>query len=206
MNLSVLRDELDRYVAAKEAAPRGAAVLIPLVEVTSGPEILFEVRAATLVVQPGEVCLPGGSIEPGEDPQTAAIRETCEELEIESRQICVIGSMGVEPGPGGRPLHVYVGTIDGYEGTFSPAEVERTFTLPIAWLATHEPEVFEVKQTPSYPEDFPWDLVPGGKSYAWRAQTHRVPFYRGTDPLVWGATARIIMNFARIWRTGQCAG
>ena len=39
-----------------------------------GWQVLFEVRAAG-ISQPGEVCFPGGRIEPGETPEEAALRE-----------------------------------------------------------------------------------------------------------------------------------
>ena len=188
----------DRYAGCSEESC-GAAVLIPIVTVEDEPSVLLEVRATTLAVQPGEVCLPGGRVEPGETPQQAAVRETREELCVTEGQISVIGSMGAEPGPGGVPLHVFVGTIADYRGTFSTDEVDRTFTLPIDWLARHEPQVFEVIMRPEYPADFPWELVPGGRGYPWRAQKSLVPFYMDTDPVVWGATARVLMRFARAW-------
>ena len=185
--------------AREQDVSRGAAVLIPIVTVAGEPSVLLEVRAKTLEVQPGEVCLPGGAIEPGETPQQAAVRETCEELCVSAEQIAVVGAMGPQPGPGGRPLHVFVGTLRDYEGTYSPDEVDHTFTLAVDWLVRHEPREFEVVMRPEYPAGFPWELVPGGKGYPWRPQKSRVPFYMGTDPVVWGATARVLMRFARIW-------
>ena len=186
-------------LAERSDESRGAAVLIPIVTVGGEPSVLLEVRALTLAVQPGEVCLPGGRVETGETPREAAVRETCEELRVAERQVAVIGSMGAQPGPGGMPLHVFFGTLEGYEGTFSTEEVDRTFTIPIDWLVRHEPQVFEVTLRPEYPADFPWELVPGGRDYPWRAQKSLVPFYMDTDPVVWGATARVLMRFARIW-------
>ena len=197
MRLDGLVNRLDR--ARERDESRGAAVLVPIVTVAGEPHVLLEVRATTLAVQPGEVCLPGGAIEPGETPQEAAVRETCEELCVLEEQVLVIGSMGVQPGPGGRPLHVFVGTLDGYEGTFSTDEVDHTFTLSLDWLASHEPREFELTMRPEYPADFPWELVPGGRDYPWRSQKSRVPFYMDTDPVVWGATARVLMRFAGIW-------
>ena len=183
----------------------GAAVLIPLVQTDKGLTVVLEVRAITLDVQPGEVCLPGGGIEPEEDPRDTAIRETCEELLVSPAQIEMLGKLGTFEGPGGRSLHAFVGELIDYEGTFSPDEVDRTFTLPIAWLVEHEPEVYQVPLEPRYPADFPWELVPGGRDYPWRARANDVPFYRGTDPLVWGATARVLRCFAALLRSG-CDG
>ena len=58
------------------------AVLVPLVERPEGLCLLYEVRADTLGRQPGEVCFPGGQLEPGEDAVSCALRETWEELGI----------------------------------------------------------------------------------------------------------------------------
>ena len=62
------------------------AVLVPLVERPEGLCLLYEVRADTLGRQPGEVCFPGGRLEPGEDAVSCALRETWEELGIPGRR------------------------------------------------------------------------------------------------------------------------
>lgn len=184
--------------ALHEQPPQpGASVLIPLVETEDGLAVLLEVRALTLDAQPGEVCLPGGHVEHGETPQEAAVRETCEELLVDSTQIEVLGSLGNLAGPGGRPLYVLVGLLSDYAGNYAPAEVDRTFTLPLNWLLDHEPTWYDVALVPHHPEDFPWELVPGGRDYPWHAQHSRIPFYLGTSPLIWGATARVLAEFAR---------
>lgn len=99
-----------------------------------------------------------------------------------------------------------MGILSDYGGTWSPDEVERTFTVDLDWLCAQEPAIYDVTLTPTYPEDYPWELVPGGTSYAWRAQHSNVPFYRGTDPLIWGATARVLMRFAEVCRVGGARG
>ena len=45
------------------------AVLVPLVEGEQGWQVLYEVRAAKLHRQPGEVCFPGGKMEGTESPE-----------------------------------------------------------------------------------------------------------------------------------------
>ena len=194
MDIETIRRALDKQPQQR----KGAAVLIPLVHTAEGLAIVLEVRAATLAIQPGEVCLPGGGIERGETPQEAAVRETCEELLVSPTQIEVIGELGCLEGPGGRGLHAFVGTLEDYQGSFSKNEVERTFALPLQWLLNHEPELYRVSLDPHYPDDYPWELVPGGRRYPWRSRVNEVPFYRGTDPLVWGATARVLARFASL--------
>ena len=180
----------------------GSAVLIPLIVGQDGIHVLFEVRALTLSRQPGEVCLPGGHVEPGESAAAAAIRETCEELLVCKDQIELIGSIGVLPGPGGRPLRAFVGRLDGYENTFSKDEVDRTFTISLEWLLSHEPTAYRIKLEPTFPPDFPWEAIPGGRDYHWSASFNDVPFYPDTDPLLWGVTARVIMRLCDTIRKG----
>lgn len=182
------------------AGVRDAAVLVPLLPHGEGFDVLFEVRALSLDAQPGEVCLPGGTIEGAEAPLQAAIRETCEELLVDEAQLEPLGRLGTTSGPGGRALHAHVALLHDYRGSFSPAEVERTFSMPLSWFMEHEPERYPVSYVPRYPEDFPWDLVPGGREYPWRASTSSVPFYRGSEPLIWGATARVIDLLTRTLR------
>ena len=196
MGMSELRSSVAEALSLQPEAA-GAAVLIPIVDTEDGPASLLEVRALALDAQPGEVCLPGGHIEPGETPREAAIRETCEELLVDKGQVELIGSLGNLAGPGGRPLHALVGMLSDYRDTFSPTEVDRTFTLPLDWLLAHDPTWYDVRLEPHHPDDFPWELIPGGRSYPWHAQHSRVPFYLGTDPLVWGATARVLAEFSR---------
>ncbi|MDO5120293.1 MAG: CoA pyrophosphatase [Coriobacteriales bacterium] len=196
MNFEQVRWALERYVTPRA----GAAVLVPLVSGEDGLEVILEVRALTLSVQPGDVCLPGGGIEVDESPLDAAIRETCEELCVRPSQIDVLGSLGTFDGPGGRQLHAFVAKLAGYQDTYSPDEVERIFKLPLTWLIEHDPAVYQVSYAPQYPDDYPWELVPGGRGYRWRTRTNEVPFYRGTEPLVWGATARVLRRFAEVLR------
>ncbi len=189
-----------RHALEHTTPPAGAAVLIPLIRRDDGVTVLLEQRSHTLAVQPGEVCLPGGRIEAGESPLEAAVRETCEELLVLANQIDVLGSLGAMEGPGGLPLHAFVGELSAYADTWSSDEVDHTFELPLDWLVAHAPDVYQVRQAPSFPDDFPWELVPGGRAYPWRGRVHEVPFYPGTTPVVWGTTARVLERFCQLLR------
>lgn len=182
--------------------PPSTAVLVPIVDGPDGAEVLLEVRARTLDEQPGEVSLPGGHVEPLETPQAAAVRETCEELLVEPGAVTGVEPLAVTQGPGARALASFVGRLEGYAGTFSTDEVERTFRIPVSWLLAHDPEVHHVGLAPVFGDDFPFDLVPGGRAYPWRWGSLDIPFWRGTDPLVWGATARVLMAFVAAVRSG----
>ena len=120
----VVRECLDE--ATRETAERGcdAAVLVPLMTTGEGIDVLFEVRALTLKHQPGEVCLPGGMLEPGESAWEAALRETCEELLVEPAQVEYLGDLGLVSGLGDFRVRAFVGVLSGYQGSFDPSEVD----------------------------------------------------------------------------------
>lgn len=215
-----------RAVRAQEQA-RAAAVVVALVPSGKGDlggkgdglgdfGVLLEVRASTLDQQPGEVCCPGGHVEPGETPEQAAVRETCEELLVSPGQVSLVGSLGTVGGPGGLPLHAFVAQLSDYRATFSADEVASVFTVPVSWLLEHEPHTYRVRYDPVPPADFPWEKVEGGHAYRWRPKYEDVPFYEdvpaykadgdayipGEQPVVWGATARVLRLFSRVLRAG----
>lgn len=179
--------------------PRGSsAVLIPVLIRDGEYHVLYEVRSARLHSQPGEVCFPGGRIEQGEEPLEAAVREASEELCIGMEQIEVVGALDETTGPGGVQFYSFIGVLHGYEGTWSRDEVDHVFTLPLKWILEQEPDIYKVKMVNHYPEDFPFESVPGGRDYKWKARYYPVPFYPGTDPVLWGVTARVTHTLARL--------
>ena len=194
-----IRRRLERGLQREQEQRRGgAAVFIPLLQGENGIEVLFQVRAKDLARQPGEVCFPGGHIEQGETPRDAAIRETCEELLVDARDVRIIADLGNVVGPGGMPLWVYAGTLDDYENTYDPEEVDRVFTVPLAWFQEHDPRVYRGEHAPVMPDDFPWDAIPQGHAYPWRRHVHEVPFYFGAEPLIWGFTARMVHRLVKL--------
>lgn len=186
--------------------PKGAAVLVPLIETEGGLSVLFEQRAFDLGSQPGEVCFPGGRTEPGETPRETVLRETCEELLIRPEQIRIIGELPESTGPGGVRLWSFVGTISGYEGTFASSEVAQTFSIPLQWFFDHEPDVYHAALIPTMPEDFPYHLIPYADRYGWKPQPYDVRFYTGTDPLLWGMSARVLHTLVQMLRAGSSTG
>ena len=87
---------------------RPMAVLLPLIEGPEGWQVLFEVRAAG-ISQPGEVCFPGGRVEPGETPEEAAARECREELCLAPKQVELLGAGDRIATPGGVLVHSFAG-------------------------------------------------------------------------------------------------
>jgi 8-oxo-dGTP pyrophosphatase MutT (NUDIX family) len=177
-----------------------AVVVVCLLEGESGLDVLFEVRSAQLKRQPGEVCLPGGKIDLGEDARDAAVRELSEELLVDASQVELLGWLGETEGPGGFKVSVFVAALHDYQETFNAREVDRVFTKPLSWFLENEPDVYVSRLEPHMPDEFPWDLVPGGRAYPFRGPEQDVCFYRTTKPLIWGFTAHIMRAFAHTLR------
>ena len=115
---------------------RRAAVLIPLVKEENGAySLLYEVRAYDLDAQPGDVCFPGGGVEAGEDVTEAVLREAEEELLISREQITDLQRLPDVQGPG-AVVTPFTGVIHNYKGTFSKAETDHVFTVPLSYLKT----------------------------------------------------------------------
>ena len=193
--------------------PRRAAVLLTLLEAPCHPmalsrgseepsshglHLLFEQRALSLAHQPGEVCFPGGALEPGEAPEEAALREACEELLVTPEDISLLGSLGVMPGPGNSEVHLFAGLLKNYTGTSSPDEVEQVFTIPVDWFLQNPPAIYRGCTVTQPEAAFPVDLIPGGKEYRWGSVVRDIPVYHGTDPLLWGFTARVLLRFLEL--------
>ena len=121
---------------------RKSAVVIPLIQKENGIHILFEVRSGNLRTQPGEICFPGGHIEPGESPLQCAVRETAEELGIPGKDIKVISSLGYEYTYTGELLHSFVGQTDAQalrRSCLNPEEVKEIFKAPLSFFLEQGP-------------------------------------------------------------------
>ena len=161
---------------------------------------MFEVRAGSLKTQPGEICFPGGAVERDETPKQAAIREAMEELLIGRRQICVIAPLDVLEAPGAMEISPFLGALQGYRWSYSEAEVDHTFSVPLRWFAEHEPERYETELVTVPEETFPFEDVPGGRDYRWRRGHYDVYFYRREEGIIWGMTAKILRSLAEMYR------
>jgi mutator protein MutT len=92
-------DEDDRPLA-RNAAGSGAAVFL----VNDRNEVLLLKRGMTAPWMPGKWNLPGGTVDPGETPIEAAVRETQEEVSVTPRGLSILSVTEHDWGT----LHLYV--------------------------------------------------------------------------------------------------
>jgi 8-oxo-dGTP pyrophosphatase MutT (NUDIX family) len=175
-----------------------SAVLIPLVEVDHEWHVLFEVRSAAMRKQPGDICFPGGRIDPTDSsPLAAALREAHEELGVDPKTVTVLGELSPYIAFPSFVVYPFVGIVD-YDQIFhsyNKEEVEEVFTVPVKWLLEYEPYMHFVSFQPVPSEDFPFEKIMNGTEYQWRIRTLEEWFYDYGKYTIWGLTARILKHF-----------
>ena len=129
---------------------------------------------------------PGGRIDPGEDPPTAALREAYEEIALDPSQVTPEGWVHpvVTVGTGSLIMPIVASTPARPHVVASPAEVERVFDVSLRELADLE----------NFHEErwrFPDRAVPGGDGDG-EGGGLTVWFFEVEGEMIWGATARMI--------------
>ncbi|UUZ60869.1 NUDIX hydrolase [Nocardioides sp. B-3] len=87
--------ELTRFMPPEDSDARRGAVLILFADVDGDGrgELLLTERAHHMRSHPGQVSFPGGTIDPGETPVEAAVREAEEEIGLDPAEIEVFGEL-----------------------------------------------------------------------------------------------------------------
>lgn len=175
------------------------SVLIPLIKRDNEVHILFEKRALSLKNQPGEISFPGGGIERGENSRDAAIRETCEELLINKRDLSIIGKGDFLVNPYSVIIYSYVGILNIAFDAISPSkeEVESIFTIPLDFFKINKPKSYKTKINLIREDSFPYELIPNGRNYKWKRAEGEMDFYVYKDIVIWGFTAKMLRNFIK---------
>ena len=157
-----------------------AAVLIPLIERCGEFTVMFTRRSAHLTYHPGQICFPGGRINSDDDsPQTAALRETHEEVGLSSKRVELNGELDIYVTRTGFQVTPGVGIVRP-PVTFhpDPVEVAEVFEVPLAYVT--DPENYEQRS----------QLQAGQRRYFY------VLTYK--DRIIWGATAGMLVNLAHV--------
>lgn len=151
----------------------------------------------TLRNQPGEISFPGGRIEKNETPWEAAIRETCEELLIEEKDLEIYSEGDFLVNPYAAIIYSFIGEIkkDFYEIIPSKAEVESIFTVPLSFFMETEPKAYSINLKVNRSDDFPYHLIPNGRDYKFKRGREEVLFYQYKGQIIWGFTAKMARRF-----------
>ena len=206
MNWNEIKQQLaNREPGLMDAGSR-YAVLVPLVERDGELYVLYEVRAAKMRRQPGEVCFPGGRIEGAETPEQCALRETQEELGIPSSAIQILGRLDFIAHRANFIMYPILGLVEtsAVENLQpNPDEVGETFLVPVSYLRQNPPQEYRYNLTPAIPEDFPYEKVGIPRDYKWQRGGETVPVYPWESHPIWGLTGRItrhLMKWMECWQ------
>jgi len=194
-------DQLQQALNARIPGPMDAtakfSVLVPLVELEGKLHLLYEVRAATLHRQPGEVCFPGGHMEEGETAVQCALRETAEELSIPPSAVRILGPLDFICHRGGFVLYPVLAMVDAEAVKNivpNPTEVDRVMTVPLSALRAMKPEEYSYDLVPAPGADFPFERIGIPRNYPWNAGVVSGLIYPWQDKAIWGMTARITQH------------
>jgi 8-oxo-dGTP pyrophosphatase MutT (NUDIX family) len=131
------RDSGDADLRADNgAAPRKAAVLVPLVKRPEGTTVLLTQRTTNLSSHAGQVSFPGGMADPT-DPHAefTALRETAEEVGLTAASIEIVGRLGNYHTRTGYDVTPIVGLVHPpFTLSPNPREVAAIFEVPLSFL------------------------------------------------------------------------
>lgn len=167
---------------------RRAAVLVGLT-LEPQPKILLTVRTNDLPTHKGQISFPGGSLEPGEDALTGALREAHEEVGLERDLVRPIGLLDDVWTPQGflvTPLLAAISAQPRLE--LNAREVSEVLFVPISDLIALEPRL-ETRQPA------PGMRFPSSESGIGPREVIHYD-WRGYD--IWGMTARVIQVFLEL--------
>jgi len=194
MTISQLQSLLKARTPAPMDATTRYAVLVPLVELDGETHLLYEVRAASLRHQPGEICFPGGHMETGETAEECALRETQEELSIPPSAVQILGNLDFLCHRSGFVLYPVLARVDAQalkHLVCNPAEVDEMFLVPLSTLRSMPQEQYRYELIPALGDDFPFERIGIPRDYRWKKGVETFPVYCWQDKAIWGLTGRI---------------
>ncbi len=156
---------------------RPAAVLLPLLDTADGPSLLYTRRSSSLPHHRGQVAFPGGIREDGDaGPYHTALREAEEEVGVAPSTVRYLARL--RPTETLREFRILPFLSLWPEGVYRPnseEEVDRVFTVPLAWL-----------------------MVPNSQRQVIVEEGHlrlSVPAFPYEGEIIWGATFRMTQDF-----------
>ena len=180
--LSELKQVLSKrpIVKLEDHGSNPAAVLLLIYPKDRDYYINFQKRTQQVEHHKGEVCLPGGTPEPGDSSLLiTALREAQEELGVQPSDVTILGQIDDVLTRTGYTVKVFVGTIPHpYTFRANDAEVEEVLEVPLTVL----------KDSANWREEVHWELGNVTKSYSYAYGPH----------LIYGATAKIVGQFLHL--------
>lgn len=157
-----------------------AAVLAPVFEEDGRARVVLTRRSSELRSHTGQIAFPGGRLDAGESPLTAALREASEEVGLDPGAVEIIGELSpISTLSRSSAILPFVGVLPARPIlTPNPSEVARIFDVSLDELLDAH---FEER----------WDHEVLG-------QDRPMHFFEVAGETIWGATARMLFELLEL--------
>ena len=156
-----------------------AAVLILLHETSEDLNVIYCLRSNNLPTHAGEVAFPGGKREEKDETlRETALREAQEEVNLELKDVEVLGEISSVQSRFGLSVTPYIGILKSNTLIADGKEIEEVFSVPLNFIKTN--------------------MQKEQKSENWDNKKVFFPFFEFENKMVWGLTAYMTVEFLKL--------
>ena len=156
-----------------------AAVLILLHETSEDLNVIFCLRSNNLPTHAGEVAFPGGKREVKDETlRETALREAQEEVNLELKDVEVLGEISSVQSRFGLSVTPYIGILKSNTLIADGKEIAEVFSVPLNFIKNN--------------------MQKEQKSENWDNKKVFFPFFEFENKMVWGLTAYMTVEFLKL--------
>ena len=156
-----------------------AAVLILLHETSEDLNLIYCLRSNNLPTHAGEVAFPGGKREEiDETLRETALREAQEEVNLELKDVEVLGEISSVQSRFGLSVTPYIGILKNNSLIADGKEIAEVFSVPLNFIKNN--------------------MQKEQKSENWDNKKVFFPFFEFENKMVWGLTAYMTVEFLKL--------
>ena len=177
--LDSVKQKLEKLNPIESTSLKKAGVLIGILyhdEYINNPEIIFTQRSTKLSTHSGEVSFPGGKWdEQDKNLYETALRESNEEINLNTEDVVLAGSLKYLVSKHKIEVNPYVGLITKKQNLVDNDEIEKIFTVPLEFLTDKKnAKLHKIER---------------------KNRNVIVPSWVYNDQIIWGLTAMITADF-----------
>ena len=156
-----------------------AAVLILLHETSEDLNLIYCLRSNNLPTHAGEVAFPGGKREEKDATlRNTALREAQEEVNLELKDVEVLGEISSVQSRFGLSVTPYIGILKSNTLIADGKEIAEVFSVPLNFIKNN--------------------MQKEQKSENWDNKKVFFPFFEFENKMVWGLTAYMTVEFLKL--------
>ena len=156
-----------------------AAVLILLHETSEDLNLIYCLRSNNLPTHAGEVAFPGGKREEKDETlRKTALREAQEEVNLELKDVEVLGEISSVQSRFGLSVTPYIGILKSNTLIADGKEIAEVFSVPLNFIKNN--------------------MQKEQKSENWDNKKVFFPFFEFENKMVWGLTAYMTVEFLKL--------